>query len=600
MEDNLQQMGCGPLGPGEIDEEGRNSLMELDDSLPGVTHLDSEQKAHLEAAAQKARSCNRPGPAKKSETSAQVEGMITSARGLIEHFLESSWVLKGNRCDLERAMSLLDSANHELRTARLAKEGNRRHAIAIIQHDPLTGLMEGEDSSPANQPGLDQQNWLLQTFTTTDPQAAEGNEAAESSVQPGSVTNSATEARNRCNTRRMRSFEDLDQYVSEAVQDPTIDKMLKRFRSLDFDALAFTQLTQMPGRPLQVLGAYCMDQSRLTRLLTEQGQVDDRSKFTERALHFLGAIDKLYSRDVPYHSVAHAADVMMTMEWFLSSEYLHRKVSSLDHLMVMMACAIHDAGHFGLNNFFLIKSMAPQAITYNDKSVLENMHLAKSFEVMQTDNDCNWFEMLSRAYQREDDEKPVDLKHYTRRGLIDMVLATDMAQHRDHVENLRIMCEERAKRLAPVEKKSQAQKQEALNRKLFLLKMTLHAADISNPCKPEPTMLRWTDLLLEEHWAQGDKERELCMDVSPLCDRETGRQTVPGGQIGFMDYVVEPLFSQLTQFMPEAKTATNQLQQNRRFWKDMELNKAGYDEIFARLRSDSEEPDEHEAAHQEA
>jgi len=158
------------------------------------------------------------------------------------------------------------------------------------------------------------------------------------------------------------------------------------------------------------------------------------------------------------------------------------------------------------------------------------------------------------------------------------------------------MCEERAKRQAPaalVEKKTPAQKQEALNRKLFLLKMTLHAADISNPCKPEPTMLRWTKLLLEEHWKQGDRERELCMDVSPLCDRETGRQTVPGGQIGFMDYIVEPLFTQLTRFMPEAETATNQLKQNRLFWKDKESRKTGYEEIFARLRDDAEEkPDE--------
>ena len=40
----------------------------------------------------------------------------------------------------------------------------------------------------------------------------------------------------------------------------------------------------------------------------------------------------------------------------------------------------------GRNNLFHTKTMSPLAITYNDKSVLENMHVASAFEVMQQDD----------------------------------------------------------------------------------------------------------------------------------------------------------------------------------------------------------------------
>lgn len=39
-------------------------------------------------------------------------------------------------------------------------------------------------------------------------------------------------------------------------------------------------------------------------------------------------------------------------------------------------------GHLGVTNAFLVDTHHPLAITYNDKSVLENMHAATTFSVM--------------------------------------------------------------------------------------------------------------------------------------------------------------------------------------------------------------------------
>ena len=47
----------------------------------------------------------------------------------------------------------------------------------------------------------------------------------------------------------------------------------------------------------------------------------------------------------------------------------------------------------------------------------------------------------------------------------------------------------------------------------------VHCADLSGPTKPLPIYRRWCDRIMEEFFQQGDKEREACLDISPMCDR---------------------------------------------------------------------------------
>merc|ERR1719197_1147215 len=88
--------------------------------------------------------------------------------------------------------------------------------------------------------------------------------------------------------------------------------------------------------------------------------------------------------------------------------------------MALISAAIHDVGHPGVNNLFLTKTMDPMAVRYNDRSVLESMHVALAFETMQSNEGCNWFGMLSPEGRK-----------VLRPGLIAMVLATDMSTHAD-------------------------------------------------------------------------------------------------------------------------------------------------------------------------
>ena len=47
----------------------------------------------------------------------------------------------------------------------------------------------------------------------------------------------------------------------------------------------------------------------------------------------------------------------------------------------------------------------------------------------------------------------------------------------------------------------------------------IHAADLSNPTKPLELYKSWVDLISQEFFSQGDKEREIGIDISPICDK---------------------------------------------------------------------------------
>ena len=62
------------------------------------------------------------------------------------------------------------------------------------------------------------------------------------------------------------------------------------------------------------------------------------------------------------------------------------------------------------------------------------------------------------------------------------------------------------------------------------LSLLLHSADVSNPAKPWEVHTQWTARVMEEFFKQGDREKELSLPVSPLCDRDT--TNIPESQIG--------------------------------------------------------------------
>jgi hypothetical protein len=76
----------------------------------------------------------------------------------------------------------------------------------------------------------------------------------------------------------------------------------------------------------------------------------------------------------------------------------------------------------------------------------------------------------------------------------------------------------------------------------------LHACDISTSLRDFPTSINWADLLFEEFYYQGDMEKAQNLEISMMCDRTT--TNIAGGQAGFIQFVVMPIFNQLSVICP--------------------------------------------------
>lgn len=448
------------------------------------------------------------------------------------------------------------------------------HAVAVLKQ-----LEEAlADKGPEQQQDIDDPSsaWYLRLFTDGDPSAAETHSTswamqAVSSLRPGSAYG------------RGVSQAQLTNEVQTAFLRPEVQAVLKKAGGIDFDAYKLSLLPEVDGRPLSVLGYTLLSgSSKLLRMIcSDSVGIQDKPRFKRASLSFLGKLDVLYRPDVKYHGVAHACDVMNTMEWFLRSELLTQRTTVVDRYAALMAAALHDVAHPGNNNLYETSTMSELAVRYNDRSVLENFHISLSFEAMRQDDECNWFALLPKEAAKGSKEGTTtgNLQQYVRKILINMVLATDMAKHAQAKSDLDQFVVD-TDDIDKDEGKSVLQKQKALESDMFLLSAALHAADISNPTKPRTFMLQWTHLILQEFWQQGDIEKQRGFPISPLCDREAGLKSVAKGQLGFINFVVQPFFVSMTKLIPETEACMAHLQETKVFWDEKDKEGASYEDIF--------------------
>lgn len=103
--------------------------------------------------------------------------------------------------------------------------------------------------------------------------------------------------------------------------------------------------------------------------------------------------------------------------------------------------------------------------------------------------------------------------------------------------------------------------------RLTMLKMLLHCADLSNPCKPYKLSKRWADLALEEYFYQGRLERAGGLRPSPNTDPL--RTNRPKLSITFIDDVVSPLFFSLHRLLPSMRSSLIHLNSNRQVYHNL-------------------------------
>ncbi|XP_059078394.1 cAMP-specific 3',5'-cyclic phosphodiesterase 4C-like isoform X5 [Tigriopus californicus] len=362
--------------------------------------------------------------------------------------------------------------------------------------------------------------------------------------------------------------DDSAKYGVKCPESPELDEIMMTVPSWGPDLFRLKELTD--NRPLTAVTYTIFRDRDLLRIFQISPQT---------LVSFVMTLEDHYQKTVPYHNNVHAADVTQSINVLLNSPNLEAVFTPLELMAAIFSAAIHDVDHPGLTNQYLINTSSELALMYNDESVLENHHLAVAFKLVQNP-DFDIFVNLTKKQRQT-----------VRKMVIDMVLATDMSKHMSLLADLKTMVE--TKKVAG----SGVLLLDNYVDRIQVLQNMVHCADLSNPTKPLPIYRHWVDLITDEFFRQGDLERGQGLDISPMCDKFNA--TVEKSQVGFIDYIVHPLWETWADLVyPDAVDILANLENNRDwYFNQIPLSPGQSKEDLDRDESESDSGDSETGAH---
>uniref|UniRef100_A0A8B9LV89 Phosphodiesterase n=1 Tax=Astyanax mexicanus TaxID=7994 RepID=A0A8B9LV89_ASTMX len=274
---------------------------------------------------------------------------------------------------------------------------------------------------------------------------------------------------------------------------------------------------------------------------------------------WLQMIEANYHASNSYHNSTHAADVLHATAYFLRKDKVKGSLDQLDEIASLIAATVHDVDHPGRTNSFLCNAGSELAILYNDTAVLESHHAALAFQLTVRDSKCNIFKNMERTQFRT-----------LRQAIIDMVLATEMTRHFEHVNKF---VNSINKPMAAIEDdgsdcEGQANVRNSPENRLLIKRMMIKCADVANPCRPLQLCIEWAGRISEEYFAQTDEEKRQGLPVvMPVFDRNTC--SIPKSQISFIDYFITDMFDAWDAFAG-LPGLMEHLTENYKYWKSLD------------------------------
>lgn len=329
---------------------------------------------------------------------------------------------------------------------------------------------------------------------------------------------------------RVRKPAKLTRQPSRIKLPDRVSECIANIDTVEFDVFQLNEVSD--GHPLYFVGLYLFEHYGLIRRFNIKISV---------LRNFLNVIESGYLNN-PYHNKLHVTDVLQTLHYLIRQGDMKCFLSDLDIFSLIVSAIVHDYAHPGVNNAFEIRAKSENALLYNDQSVLENYHLTNTFRLMKQPP-FNIF-----AEMDQDEARTV------RANVIQTVLSTDVSRHFAVISQVR----------ASILKKFNKGKQEDVG---TLCKLLLKCADVSNPTKPRRFAQKWADMITNEFYLQGDKERSHAWNVSPFMDRTHPNKAQC--QVGFIQYIVRPLFDSLAQFEPSCMSLVEQMNANESYWKEL-------------------------------
>lgn len=177
---------------------------------------------------------------------------------------------------------------------------------------------------------------------------------------------------------------------------------------------------------------------------------------------------------------------------------------------------------------------------FQNCSVLENHHWHFALAIFKE----------SAIFDHLKDEVMADFKQQ----LKTLILATDIAHQNEYLQ--------RFKTLTASSKFSMLNAQD----RSLVLQMALKCADLGNPCRPWILSKCWSEQICTEFYRQGDFERKLALQLTPMCQRK--RASVASIQTDFFRIIVLPLLELWHKFLrsPLSRILMTNLNANYERW----------------------------------
>lgn len=350
----------------------------------------------------------------------------------------------------------------------------------------------------------------------------------------------------KINERESFGYETLNRnssiYIDHLLKINNYD--LKQILDKEFDIFELKQIVGQ-NNVLPVMGGV---------ILEAFGLKNEKIIKVNKLEAFLNSVSSQYLPTTLYHNNMHGADVCQSVCLYFLNSNAEKilQTTVLDLLSILIASLGHDLGHPGLNNNFHINARTDLALTYNDSSCLENFHCSKLFNILKKD-ETNIFEVLS-----------VDEFKDIRKRMISEILATDMFFHKKIIETTKFKAHQiKQDKFEFINNDKDSIKAEQQS----FLDYFIHAADLGHNSKLFKISIKWVELLSEEFWLQGDKEKSLGISVSFLCDRLN--TNVPKGQVNFLTAFILPTFGLMTSMFPGLSFTQKNVENNIKEWQKL-------------------------------
>ncbi|XP_040013357.1 high affinity cAMP-specific and IBMX-insensitive 3',5'-cyclic phosphodiesterase 8B isoform X2 [Xiphias gladius] len=526
---------------------------------------------------------------KKSGDSIQQHVKITPVvgqGGKIRHFVaikrphidNNNQFSKEERCSGEHSQSECHSLRHRDRrkdsmdARSLSSRGsdapslqNRRYSSVARIHSmtieaPITKVINiinaAQESSPVTvAEALDRVLEILRTTELYSPQLASKEDDPHTNDLVGGLMSDGLRKLSGNEYVFCKNMSQSQLAIPVTLNDvpPSIAEMLNDEECWEFNILELEAATHK--RPLTYLGL---------KIFTSFGVCEFLNCSDATLRSWLQLIEASYHSSNSYHNSTHAADVLHATAYFLRKERVKSSLDQLDEVAALIAATVHDVDHPGRTNSFLCNAGSELAILYNDTAVLESHHAALAFQLTVRDSKSNIFKNIDRNQFRT-----------LRQAIIDMVLATEMTRHFEHVSKF---VNSINKPMAAIEETStssmnsdcegQANIRNSPENRLLIKRMLIKCADVANPCRPLELCIEWAGRISEEYFAQTDEEKRQGLPVvMPVFDRNTC--SVPKSQISFIDYFITDMFDAWDAFA-SLPGLMEHLSENYKYWKSLD------------------------------